>query len=97
MPEMPGRHTWYNEEYNNLVCEANAIIGDEAKRDELYQAAERILIEDVALVPIYHPVFNVLVNSRLAGPALEPNAAGVVTFRGERFNSSESTVYRTKE
>jgi ABC-type transport system substrate-binding protein len=97
MPDMPGRHTWYNAEYNDLVCEANAIIGDEAKRNELYQAAEKILIEDVALVPIYHPVFNVLVNPRLAGPALEPNAAGVVTFRGVRFNSSESTVYRTKE
>ncbi len=41
MPEMPGRHTWYNEEYNNLVCEANAIIGDEAKRDELYQAGRK--------------------------------------------------------
>jgi ABC-type transport system substrate-binding protein len=96
MPDMPGRHTWYNEEYNDLVCEANAIIGDEAQRNELYQQAEKILIEDVALVPIYHGVFNVLVNPKLAGPALEPNEAGVVTFRGFRFNSSEGTVYRTK-
>jgi len=96
MPDMPGRHTWYNEEYNDLVCEANAIIGDEARRNELYQQAEKILVEDVALVPIYHGVFNVLVNPKLAGPALEPNEAGVVTFRGFRFNSSEGTVYRTK-
>lgn len=96
MPDMPGRHTWYNKEYNDLVCEANAIIGDEAKRDELYRQAEKILIEDVALVPIYHGVFNVLVNPKLKGPALEPNKAGVVTFRGFRFNSSEGTVYRTK-
>jgi len=97
MPDMPGRHTWYNTEYNDLVCEANAIIGDEAKRNDLYQQAEKILIEDVGLVPIYHPTFNVLVRPDLAGPALEPNANGVVTFRGERFNSSESTVYRTTE
>jgi peptide/nickel transport system substrate-binding protein/oligopeptide transport system substrate-binding protein len=96
MPDMPGRHTWYNKEYNSLVCEANAIIGDEAKRDELYRQAEKILIEDVALMPIYHGVFNVLVNPKLKGPALEPNKAGVVTFRGFRFNSSEGTVYRTK-
>jgi len=96
MPDMPGRHTWYNKEYNDLVCEANAVIGDEAKRNELYQKAERILIEDVGLVPVYHGIFNVLVNPKLKGPALEPNKAGVVTFRGFRFNSSEGTVYRTK-
>jgi len=96
MPDMPGRHTWYNKEYNDMVCEANAIIGDEARRNELYRTAEKILIEDVALVPIYHGVFNVLVNPKLKGPALEPNKAGVVTFRGFRFNSSEGQVYRTK-
>jgi ABC-type transport system substrate-binding protein len=96
LPDMPGRHTWYNEEYNQLVCEANSIIGDEARRNDLYQKAERILIEDVALVPIYHGTFNVLVNPKLKGPALEPNKNGVVTFRGFRFNSSEGQVYRTK-
>ena len=97
LPDMPGRHTWYNAEYNALVCEANAIIGDEPKRNELYRQAERILIEDVGLVPIYHGVFNVLASPELAGPALEPNAAGVRTFRGFRFNSSEGTVYRQAE
>jgi peptide/nickel transport system substrate-binding protein/oligopeptide transport system substrate-binding protein len=97
MPDMPGRHTWHNAEYNDLVCEANAIIGDEDRRNELYRQAERILIEDAALVPIYHANFNVMVNPRLAGPALEPNANGVVTFRGFRFNSSEGQVYRTAE
>ena len=97
MPDMPGRHTWYNKEYNDLVCEANAIIGDEAKRNELYQQAEKILVEDVGILPIYHADFNVLVNPRLAGEALAPNENGVVTFRGFRFNSSEGQVYRTKE
>jgi ABC-type transport system substrate-binding protein len=97
MPDMPGRHTWYNQEYNALTCEANAIIGDEARRDELYRQAEKILVEDVGLIPIYHANFNVMVNPRLAGPALEPNANGVVTFRGFRFNSSEGQVYRTAE
>lgn len=95
--DMPGRHTWYNGEYNSLVCEANAIIGDEEQRNTLYRQAERILIEDVGLVPIYHGIFNVIKNPQLAGPALEPNADGVVTFRGYRFNSSEGTVYKTAE
>jgi ABC-type transport system substrate-binding protein len=96
LPDTPGRHTWYNQEYNNLVCEANAIIGDEDQRNALYQQAERILIEDAALVPIYPGIFNVLARPDMAGPALEPNEAGVITFRGFRFNSSEGTVYRTQ-
>ena len=97
LPDTPGRHTWYNAEYNALVCEANAIIGDEPKRNELYRQAERILIEDVGLVPVYHGVFNVLASPELTGPALEPNAAGARTFRGFRFDSSEGTVYRKAE
>jgi len=96
LPDMPGRHTWYNQEYNQLVCEANAVIGDEARRNDLYQKAERILIEDVALAPIYHGIFNAMVTPKIIGPALEPNSAGAVTFRGFRFNSSEGQVYRTQ-
>ncbi len=92
--DMPGRHTWYNAEYNQLVCQANAMIGDEDARNDLYRQAERILIEDIGLVPIYHGVFNVLASPQLAGPGLEPNDEGVVTFRGFRFNSSEGTVYK---
>ncbi len=96
MPDMPGRHTWYNKEYNELVCEGNSTMGDPDRRTELYKQAERILIEDVGMIAIYHGVFNVMVNPKFAGPALEPNKAGVVTFRGTRFNSSETTVYKTK-
>ena len=97
LSDMPGRHTWYNEEYNALVCEANALIGDEIKRNDMYKQAERILIEDVGLVPIYHGIFNVMASPELTGPALEPNKDGVTTFRGYRFNSSEGTVYRKAE
>ncbi len=94
---MPGRHTWYNQEYNNLLCEAGAILGDEAKRNELYRQAERILVEDVALVPIYHGIFVAMVKPDIAGPILEPGEDGVVTWMRHRFASRESMIYRTAE
>lgn len=93
MPAMPGRHTWYNQEYNNLLCEAGSVLNDEPRRNQLYQQAERILIEDVALVPIYHGIFNALVKPYVKGPALEPNAQGVVTWNRFRFASRESLIY----
>ena len=93
LSQMPGRHTWYNQEYNNLLCEAGQILNDEAKRNELYQQAERILIEDVALVPIYHGIFNALVKPYVKGPMFEPNSKGQVTWNRFRFSSRESQIY----
>ncbi len=95
LPDMPGRHTWYNKEYNDLLCEAGTIFGDEAKRNELYRKAERILIEDVGLVPIYHGIFVAMVNPYIKGPALEPNEKGVVTWNRFRFTSREALIYRS--
>ncbi|HEX9114559.1 MAG TPA: hypothetical protein VGA61_00700, partial [Anaerolineae bacterium] len=92
----PGRHTWYNKVYNDLLCQAQVIMGDENKRDALYQQAEKILVSDVALVPIYHGIYNAMVSSTLAGPGLAPNKAGQTTFRRFRFNTSEGQVYRIK-
>ena len=52
--EQPGRHTWYNQEFNKLLCDVALLIGDEAKRAEMYRQAEKLLVEDVVgrrLVP----------------------------------------------
>jgi ABC-type transport system substrate-binding protein len=97
MANMPGRHTWYNKEYNNLLCEANSIFGDEDKRNALYKQAERILIEDVGLVPVYHAIFMAMVKPDIAGPMLEPGKDGLVTWMRHRFSSRESLIYRTSK
>ena len=91
--QMPGRHTWYNQDYNNLLCEAGQTLNDEPKRNELYQQAERILVEDVGLVPIYHGIFNALVKHNVMGPMFEPNSKGQVTWNRFRFTSRESEIY----
>jgi oligopeptide transport system substrate-binding protein len=92
--EMPGRHTWYNAEYNQMLCEAGAIIGDEARRNELYRQAERILVEDVGILPVYHAILNAMVKPDIAGPKLEPDANGNVDWVRFRFQRREALVYR---
>lgn len=96
-PDTPGRHTWHNAEYNQLLCDAGQIIGDEEQRNEMYQQAERILVEDVGLVPLYHGIFTAVVKPNVQGPALEPNSQGVVTWNRFRFASRESFVYKALE
>jgi ABC-type transport system substrate-binding protein len=97
MSEMPGRHTWYNQEYNTLLCDAGSLLGDEAKRNEMYQQAERILLEDAALVPIYHPILVAMVKPYLNGPMFDPSDAGLKTWNRFRFSSRESMIYKAQE
>ncbi len=97
MSEMPGRHTWYNQQYNQLLCDAGVIFGDEEQRNELYRQAERILIEDVALVPVYHGIFVAMVKPDIRGKMLEPGEDGVVTWMRHRFSSRESLIYRSTQ
>ena len=49
-----GRHSWVNEEFDRLVREAASFIGDPAERTRMFQDAERILVEDVPAVFLYH-------------------------------------------
>jgi ABC-type transport system substrate-binding protein len=94
--DMPGRHTWYSKEYNDMLCEAGAMIGDEARRNELYGQAERILVEDVGILPIYHAILNAMVKPDIKGPKLEPDANGNIDWVRFRFASREALVYRAK-
>ena len=79
-----------------LGTSAGAITDSEAKRNEMYQQAERILLEDVALVPIYHGNVNCMVSPTLAGPATEPNKAGQKTYWRFVFSHHDPLLYRKK-
>lgn len=91
----PGRHTWYNKDFNKLLCDAGAVLGDEAKRNTMYQQAEKLLIEDVALVPIYHPILVAMVKPDIKGPMFMPDKDGTFTWHRNRFTSRESLIYRS--
>jgi oligopeptide transport system substrate-binding protein len=93
--QAPGRHTWYNKDFNKLLCDAGAVIGDEDKRSQMYQQAEKILVEDVALVPIYHPILVAMVKPDIKGPMFAPDKNGTITWHRFRFTSRESLIYRS--
>ena len=92
--QMPGRHTWYNKDFNKLLCDAGVILGDEAKRNQLYQQAEKILVEDVGLVAIYHPIMTAMVKPDIKGIMFTPAKNGAVPWPPPRFTSRESLIYR---
>jgi len=95
MSAMPGRHTWYSKDFNKLLCDAGAVLGDEAKRNTMYQQAEKILVEDVGLVAIYHPIMVAMVKPDIKGPMFAPDKNGTVTWARMRFTSRESLIYHS--
>jgi ABC-type oligopeptide transport system substrate-binding subunit len=56
----PRRAVWQNDRYDALVEEARRIT-DQEERMKLYRQADRILIEEAALVPVYYGRVNMLV------------------------------------
>ncbi len=58
---------WSNAEFDKLVDEADVIVGDDARRMQLYNQAEQIAVDEVGWLPLYNPTLNVLVNPALQG------------------------------
>ncbi|HCQ00263.1 MAG TPA: peptide ABC transporter substrate-binding protein, partial [Candidatus Latescibacteria bacterium] len=49
-----GRHGWRNDLFDRLVVQGGTIVGDPDRRRTVYQEAERILVEDVGAVFLWH-------------------------------------------
>jgi ABC-type transport system substrate-binding protein len=86
-----GRHSWVNEEFDKLVKDAASFIGDPDERTKMFQDAERILVEDVPGVFVYHETPVQLVKPWLKGAFLEPDKNGITSLHWPGY-SSMSTV-----
>ena len=49
-----GRHSWKNDAYDQLVKDASSLVGDDAKRTQMFKDAEKILVDDVGSIFIAH-------------------------------------------
>jgi peptide/nickel transport system substrate-binding protein/oligopeptide transport system substrate-binding protein len=82
-----GRHQWSNAEFDKLITEAAPFTGDPAERTKMYQDAEKILVEDVGGVWVYHNTPGDLIKPYLVGPALEPDNSGFSAWHWPYFSS----------
>ena len=100
-----GRHSWANEEFDGLVKEAASFVGDAGERTTMFQDAEKVLVEDVPGVFVYHETPVQLVKPWVKGPALEADANGITsihwpgytamsTVPGELYISADAPVGR---
>lgn len=76
-----GRHSWKNDEFDQLVGEASVLVGDDETRDQMFRDAERILVDDVGGVFIAHRWQGDLIQPYIQGDAVrEPDSNGIAGF-----------------
>lgn len=88
-----GRHNWNHPRFDELMTMANAEVKDPLLRNDLYKQAERLLVEDVGGVFLWHKQKAQIWKPFLKGAALEPNAIGYRSWRGDQVTSSSLTLY----
>ena len=71
------RHSWRSAEFDQLVNDANVLVGDLETRDQMYRDAERILVEEAAGVFLVHRIQGDLFQPYVAGECFRPDAQGV--------------------
>jgi ABC-type transport system substrate-binding protein len=86
-----GRHSWSNEEYDAKVLEAAEFLGDTEERIAMFQEAERILVEDVPAVFVYHGTEVQLIKPWVKGPFIEPDENGIQAMHWPAYTTM-STV-----
>ncbi len=73
-----GRHSWKSDEFDRLINEATPLVGDPEQRDAMFREAERILVEDVGGIFLFHRWQGTLYQPWVQGDCLrEPDAIGI--------------------
>ncbi len=74
-----GRHTWSNPQFDTLVKDASSNV-DQAKRDQEFKDAEKILVDDAGGIFIYHVTPGAIYRPYMKGSELEPDKTGVAAW-----------------
>ncbi len=73
-----GRHSWKNDEFDRLVNEATPLVSDPDARDQMFRDAEKILVDDVGGIFLFHRWQGTLYQPWVQGDCLrEPDAIGI--------------------
>ena len=85
-----GRYSWVNEEYDAKVREAAEFLGPTEERIAKFQEAERILVEDVPAVFVYHGTYVQFIKPWVVGDFLLPDENGIVAMHWPGYGTSTS-------
>jgi len=91
-----GRHAWVNPKFDALMKDATSLSGNKAKRDQEFKDAEKILVDDVGGIFIYHVTPGNIYKPYVKGSELDPDKTGVATWHWpglEDVGALNSSIY----
>lgn len=91
-----GRHAWENDRFEQLMVKGSAFQGSYGDRMNVYREAERVLVEEVGAVFLWHRRVNQIWRPYLVSPALEPNRYGQRFWRSDKLQNVATTLYIRK-
>jgi peptide/nickel transport system substrate-binding protein/oligopeptide transport system substrate-binding protein len=95
-----GRHTWNNQEYDDLLAKAGPMTNIE-ERTKIYQQAEELMVEDAAFIWAVHRTNVALYKPYVKGSFMEPgkvNTAIGITWPGfSMISTAPETIYISKD
>ncbi len=86
-----GRHSWANADFDAGLKAASEFLGSTEERVAMFQATERILVEDVPAVFVYHGTIAQFIKPWLKGDFILPDTNGIVSQHWPGFTTM-STV-----
>jgi ABC-type transport system substrate-binding protein len=86
-----GRHSWSNAAFDEGLAEASAFLGDPEERLNMFKDVERILVEDVPGVFVYHGTPVQLIKPWLKGEFLTADENGITAMHWPGY-ATMSTV-----
>jgi ABC-type oligopeptide transport system substrate-binding subunit len=87
-----GRHNWKNAEFDAAVKRAASFTGDPATRVKMFQDAEKLLVEDVGGVFIYHRTVADIYKPYLKGTELEADKNGFAALHWPGYANMSTLV-----
>ena len=74
-----GRHPWANADFDQKVSDAASFVGPQAERDAMFLDAEKILLDDMAAIFLFHPLTIWLYPANVKGGIVQNNKAGYIS------------------
>ena len=95
-----GRHPWSNPDFDAGLAEAGSYNGDPAERLEMFKGVERILVEDVPGVFIYHATPIQMIKPWLGGTFKDADVNGIEALHWPNYTTMSTVpeeLYLTSE
>ena len=86
-----GRHSWSNPDFDKGLDEAASFLGDPAQRIEMFKAVEKILVEDVPGVFVYHYTPVQMIKPWVKGDFILPDDNGITSLHWPGYSSMDTS------